>query len=235
MGNCVKTMDFLNSDYGREMLSKLYTNDFESYNFQLKRYINLIDKYKERFGDDEISLFSSPGRSEIGGNHTDHNSGKVLAASIDLDTIGIASKRDDNCVCIYSIEYNEDYEIKLSELAKINGEKGSRALTRGILSEFSNKNYNIGGFNIAISSNVISAAGLSSSASYEMLICKVIDYFYNEDKIDKTTYALIGKFAENVYWEKSSGLLDQMTCAYGGIITIDFKDNKKSYGFRNKF
>ena len=214
----------LTSAAGKEILSKIYGADAVG---AAARYKTLIYHYKEMFQTKQISFFSSPGRTEIGGNHTDHNHGKVLAGSINLDCIGIAGKNDSDFINIYDITYNENLKINIHQIEKASTDKGSVGLIKGILAAFNKFGCKIGGFDACICSNVIRAAGVSSSASFEMLMCAILNSFYNDGKVDKVTYARAGQYAENVYWDKASGLLDQMACAVGGMISIDFKNPKE--------
>ena len=186
------------------------------------RYRNVMEGYEKSFGDGDLKLFSSPGRTEISGNHTDHNHGRVLAGSINLDCVGAAAKNQSNCVRIISETYNQDFSIDLNHLEVSSKAAGTVDLVKGMLQGFKEAGYEIGGFNAYITSNVISAAGVSSSAAFEMLICSMVNTFFNEGRMDTVAYAHIGKYAENRYWNKASGLLDQMACAVGGLITIDF-------------
>lgn len=191
---------------------------------QTERYALLIKHFAERFGESDLRIFSSPGRSEISGNHTDHNLGKVLAASIQLDCIGAVSKTDNGVITVSDKTYNEDFSIDVADTAAHAGEKGSIALIRGIVQGFKDKGFAVGGFNALFTSNVIAAAGVSSSASFEMIICLILNNLYNGGKISVSEMASIGQFAENAYWYKNSGLLDQMACASGGLVAIDFAD-----------
>lgn len=203
-------------------LENLYFNDVEN---QKQRYIELIEKFKDFFGDKEnLELFSAPGRTEIGGNHTDHNHGRVLAASINLDIIGVASKNDSHFVKIKSVGYQMD-EIDLNDLA-INDsqENKSISLIRGILARFKELGYEIGGFDCYTTSNVLKGSGLSSSAAFEVLVGTILSYIYNQKKVDAVEIAKIAQYAENVYFKKPCGLMDQMASSVGGIISIDFKD-----------
>lgn len=223
--NIGQTQAFLEREETGNLFGKLYGK--ENIPAQRARYINLIRQYEKAFGDAQISLFSSPGRTEICGNHTDHNYGKVLAASINLDCICAASRNGDNVIRISDITYREAFSVDLSNLEKIPGERGSVGLIKGIAKALKDFGFKIGGFNACVTSSVIRAAGVSSSASFEMLICSVLNAFYNDGKIDTVTYARSGQYAENVYWDKASGLLDQMACAVGGMISIDFEDPSK--------
>ncbi len=212
---------FIESRKVQGLFSELYGSS--SLNKQTERYVKLIKLFAERFGDQNIRIFSSPGRSEISGNHTDHNLGKVLAASIQLDCIGAVAKTENGLITVCDKTYNEDFSINVSDTDVHVGEKGSVALIRGIVQGFKNKGFKTGGFNALFSSNVISSAGVSSSASFEMMICLILNNLYNGGNIPLVTLASIGQFAENAYWNKSSGMLDQTACAFGGLISIDFE------------
>lgn len=189
----------------------------------IKRYEAIAAGFEKTFNQKEFHFFSSPGRTEISGNHTDHNQGKVLTASIQLDCIAAAAKNDSNMIKIVSETFHQTYQINIQDLS-CSETTGTTALLKGILAGFQEKGYQIGGFYAYISSNVISSAGVSSSAAFEMLICTIVDYFFHNNQLDTVTYAKIGQYAENHYWKKQSGLLDQMACATGGLISIDFQD-----------
>lgn len=191
------------------------------------RYRQVVNGFKKTYGDNDILLFSSPGRTEISGNHTDHNHGRVLAGSINLDCVGAAAKNGTDTVRILSDTFNQKFIISLKDLKPSAEMAGTIDLTKGILQGFKEKGYAIGGFDAYITSNVISAAGVSSSAAYEMLICSILNTLFNEGRMDVVTYSHIGKYSENHFWNKASGLMDQMACAVGGLITIDFKNPQK--------
>lgn len=207
-----------------ELMEKLYgKNGVES---NVARYKDLVVKFEKEFGDKDMLMFTSPGRTEISGNHTDHNHGKVLAGSINLDCVGVAAKNDSNIVNIVSETFNQKFSIDLADLSPSSKMAGTVDLVKGLLKGFEEKGYAVGGFDAYITSNVISAAGVSSSAAFEMLLCSMLNVFFNDNKMDVVAYAHVGKYSENHYWNKSSGLLDQMACAVGGLITIDFYDPK---------
>lgn len=195
---------------------------------QKERDAVILDEFVRLFGDnDSIELFSSPGRTEVGGNHTDHNHGKVLAAAINLDTVAAAAKRDDNIIIEKSFRYNA-LEIDLSDLSVHEEEFGkASSLIRGICAGFIEHGYKIGGFNAASMNLVLSGSGLSSSAAYEILIATILNHLYNGGSIPDVEIAKISQFAENKYFGKPCGLLDQMTSSVGGFITIDFEDPSK--------
>lgn len=214
------TIQMLESDKSRKLMAALYGE--EAVDANIERYQNLVKSFQKKFAEEDVTLFSSPGRTEISGNHTDHNHGKVLAGSINLDCVGVAAKNNSSRVHIISETYNQSFIIDLNDLSPSEKKAGTIDLVKGLLQGFKESGYEIGGFNAYITSNVISAAGVSSSASFEMLLCSILNTFFNEGRMDTVAYAHIGKYSENVYWDKASGLLDQMACAVGGLITIDF-------------
>lgn len=220
-----ETIRFLESEKAGKLMTALYGEKAAGEN--ILRYQNLVKDFKNHFPEEEVLLFTSPGRTEISGNHTDHNHGKVLAGSINLDCVGVAAKNNSSLINIVSVTYNQSFTIDLDDLAPSDKKAGTIDLVKGLLKGFLEKGYEIGGFNAYITSNVISAAGVSSSASFEMLLCSILNTFFNDSRMDTVAYAHIGRYAENVYWDKASGLLDQMACAVGGLITIDFKDPLK--------
>lgn len=245
-----------------------------------KRYLHLENIYIEKFGHDKnekFRYFSAPGRCEITGNHTDHNGGKVIAASIDKDTIAVAVPNDDNVIRIFS-EGHDYIEVDINSIVraenknktakadnclaetstneknneknnvqnnKLNNEQqsgqyiqndvqvcdyeyikqgGSSALVYGMAKYLIENGCNIGGFNAAISSEVLSGSGISSSASYEMLICAIFNALYNRGLLSIDICAKSGQYAENKFWNKASGLMDQIACAAGGMVLMDFSD-----------
>jgi len=204
---------------------KLYGIDEKEIQYQVDRYTKLYNSSRKYLNKNDYHFFSTPGRTELGGSHTDHNAGIVLAASVNLDSIAYASKNDDNIISIYSDEYDKPFVVNLNVLDPQKEEKGTTtSLIRGIGARFKQLNFNYGGFDACISSNVLIGSGLSSSASVEVLIATILNDFYNDNKINPETIALIGQFSENEYFGKPCGLMDQMTCSVGGIISIDFKD-----------
>ena len=214
------TIQMLESEKSRKLMTALYGEAAVDAN--IERYQNLVKSFQKKFAEEDVTLFSSPGRTEISGNHTDHNHGKVLAGSINLDCVGVAAKNNSSKVHIISETFNQSFIIDLNDLSPSDKKAGTIDLVKGLLQGFKESGYEVGGFNAYITSNVISAAGVSSSASFEMLLCSILNTFFNEGRMDTVAYAHIGKYSENVYWDKASGLLDQMACAVGGLITIDF-------------
>ncbi|KAB0578533.1 galactokinase [Fusobacterium naviforme] len=191
-----------------------------------ERYRHLEEKFREHFGERELRYFSAPGRTEIIGNHTDHNGGRILAASITLDTICAAARTEEPVITIVSEGYRP-ITLDLRKLPETPKECGSISLVAGIAEAAQRFGFRTGGFSAYVTTEVIAAAGVSSSASFEMLICAIINHFYNDGAIDCAHYARMGQYAENHWWNKASGLMDQMACAVGGTILLDFSDGVK--------
>ena len=195
---------------------------------QQKRYQQMADEYLQCFGDSKtLQYVSVPGRTELGGNHTDHNHGKVLCAAVSQDTIAAVESRPDKIVKLKSSAFPDLFEIDLSDLDPRNKEKETtESLIRGVAGGLRSRGFYTGGFNAVVHSDVFIGSGLSSSASFEVLIGGIINVLYNGSRIDPITLAQIGQYAENVYFGKPCGLMDQLACAVGGIMSIDFKDNE---------
>lgn len=193
---------------------------------QMARYEKLIKGLYETFGAAEkLALFSAPGRTEIGGNHTDHQHGKVLAGSVNLDVIAAVVPNEDNIIRIKSEGFPMD-EIDLSDLSIHEEEKNtSAAIIRGIAAWFTQQGCKVGGFNAYTTSSVLKGSGLSSSAAFEVLVANIINNLFHENGCDAVKLAQIGQYSENVYFGKPSGLLDQMASSVGNMVTVDFKDN----------
>ncbi|MBQ1549388.1 MAG: galactokinase, partial [Clostridia bacterium] len=169
---------------------------------------------------------SAPGRSEVGGNHTDHQNGKVLACSLNLDVIAVVRKRDDGVITVQSEGYPLD-RVDLKELDPVAGEEGtSKALIRGVAGALADAGYQVGGFDAYSTSEVLQGSGMSSSAAYEVLLGTILSGLYNNDEISPVEVAKASQVAENKYFGKPSGLLDQMACSVGNLVTIDFADAK---------
>ena len=198
--------------------------DEDKISYQKQRYVNAIESYIEEFGEDDVEIYSAPGRSEVGGNHTDHQHGEILAASINLDAIGIVKKTDDMKVSILSNGYTLT-TISLENLDMQEEEKETTiALIKGVVAGLANRGYKIGGFKAYITSDVLIGAGLSSSAAYETLIGNIVSGLYNNMSVSAEEIAIIGQFAENVYFGKPCGLMDQMACSVGNMVHVDFAD-----------
>lgn len=193
-----------------------------------ERYLKAFSAFGELFGEcDGIRVFSAPGRTEVGGNHTDHQHGRVLAGSVDLDVIAVVRSKDDNTIRIKSEGYDL-IEMDLCDLEMNDSELGrTEALIRGCCAFFKANGYNIGGFEAYATSNVLRGSGLSSSAAFEVLICSILNGLYNENKVDSVEIAKISQKAERDYFGKPCGLLDQMACSQGGFTAIDFADPSK--------
>ncbi len=192
------------------------------------RLLEAIHTFAELFPEaSDCSLFSTPGRTEVGGNHTDHQKGCVLAASLDLDIIAVVSKNDEGIIRVQSAGYDMDV-VDLSNLTPVREEREhSPALVRGICARFKELGYQIGGFDAYTISNVLKGSGMSSSAAYEVMICTILSHLYNEGKVSAVESAKIAQYSENVFFGKPCGLMDQMACAVGGFVSIDFKDPKE--------
>ena len=216
----------LNGEYD-ENLKKLYSGEQEIAR-QHERYAGISESFKNRFEKDkEVAFFSAPGRTEIGGNHTDHNHGKVLAAGINLDVVAIASKSDENIVRIKSEGHDIDI-VNLNSLEVDKSEKGhSQGMVRGICARFKQLGYSVGGFDAYTTTDVLSGSGLSSSAAFEVLVGTILNHFFNGGKIDPVIIAQISQYAENVYFGKPCGLMDQTASSVGGFVKIDFENPDK--------
>lgn len=190
-----------------------------------KRYVLACKGFEKVFGNaEDVRIFSAPGRTEVGGNHTDHQHGRVLAGSVDLDIIGIVSLNDDGMVRIKSEGFPQD-NVSLNELEIDKNEFGrASALVRGMCACFKNQGYNVSGFNAYTTSNVMKGSGLSSSAAFEVFIGTAMNYLFNGGSIDAVEIAKMAQKSESVYFGKPCGLLDQSASALGGFTAIDFKD-----------
>lgn len=214
-------MGFIKDIKNTQVLKRIYGENAKN---QLDRYENIQEKFEELFGEGEVCFFSTSGRSEIIGNHTDHNHGCVMAAGINLDAVCAARKTDTNIVQIISAGYDTKNVVDLSNLELIEGEKcTTQSLIRGIAYHMKNDlNMNIGGFDAYIQSDVFAGSGLSSSAAIEVLIYTIFNYLYNEGKLDNVEGAKTSQWAENNYFGKPCGLMDQTACALGKLVFIDF-------------
>lgn len=207
----------------QEMLLDVYV-DSQKIEYQRKRYYKAIETFEENYGVGEIEIYSAPGRSEIGGNHTDHQHGQVLAAAINLDAIAIVRPINQLIVEIISDGYDK-VVVNLNALEKQEEEKETTtALIKGVLAGLQKQGYVLGGFQAYITSDVLIGAGLSSSAAYETLIGTIVSGLYNQGCVSAVTIAEIGQFAENEYFGKPCGLMDQMACSVGSLVHIDFAD-----------
>jgi len=206
-----------------EIFKSIYSEN--EIDFQYRRYLGAIDEFCKLYGDErDITLFSVPGRSEISGNHTDHNHGCVIAASVNLDIIAVAAMSDDNRIRIKSAGFDED----IVDLNSITPDPAnyftSGAVIAGMCHGFRNRGYNYGGFDAYTTSNVLKGSGLSSSAAFEVMVGNILNHFYNDGGIAAPAIAKISQYSENVFFGKPCGLMDQTACAVGGFVTIDFGD-----------
>ena len=217
-------------------LGILYGTSPEVLQTQRLRYQRAIRRFAEIFpGRDDVQLFSAPGRTEIGGNHTDHQHGCALAAAVNLDVIAVVAFHDEGVIRLYS-EGHDSAELDLSDLSIHEDEKGrSASMIRGIVARFAEMGVKVGGFDAFSTSDVLSGSGLSSSAAFETLVGSIINIKYNDCKANEAEIAKIGQYAENVYFGKGSGLLDQTVCSYGGFVFIDFLDTEKPYVEKYRF
>ena len=211
----------LNNGELDDALRYLYGDALES---QKQKYIALTNAFESAFGEsDDAVLFSAPGRSEIGGNHTDHQLGRVLAATVTMDTRAVVAPRADNIVRIHSQGYTP-LCVSLDHLSPDSTEENaSEALVRGIAERFMQTGRSIGGFDAVTASDVPKGSGLSSSAAFSILVSTIFSELYNEGQITPVEQALASKYAENRHFGKPSGLMDQLACAVGGFVAIDFE------------
>ena len=207
-----------------ELLKDIYIDE-AVLDYQKERYIKAIESFEELFGEKEVEIYSAPGRSEIGGNHTDHQNGRVLAASINLDAIAVVAKKENGIVL-----KSEGYpmiNLSLADLLPKKEEEGTSAgLIRGVAAKLKEEGYEIGGFEAYVTSDVLNGAGMSSSAAFEVLVGNILSGLYNEGKVSPVLIAQAGQYAENVFFGKPCGLMDQMASSVGNLIFIDFADLK---------
>ena len=221
--NISMTKEFISSGALNEKLGYIYGQ--AAVPAQAQRYLNAIDEFQKIYGDGEITLYSVAGRSEISGNHTDHNHGCVVAASIDLDIIAVARKRDDGIICVKSEGFPADTVDTAIYTSAIESKFGtSESIIAGMCAGFKKNGHAIGGFDAYTTSNVLKGSGLSSSAAFEDMIGNILSHMYNDGGVDNVEIAKLAQYAENVFFGKPCGLMDQVACAVGGIVAIDFED-----------
>ena len=209
--------------------SALYGSEPATLAAQRERYSTLVDRFAEEYGADrEVRLYSAPGRTEIGGNHTDHNNGVVMAAAVNLDVVAVVSPNEDNVVRVMSYGFDKIDDVDLSILTPQKREmEHSAGLIRGVAAGFVEAGGKVGGFDAYTTSDVLRGSGLSSSAAFEVCMGAIFRGEYNDNDMEKFSQvkiAQIGQYAENVFFGKPCGLMDQTACAVGSAITIDFKD-----------
>lgn len=207
---------------------------------QKERYTHLADAYRANFGGECELFVSAPGRAEVVGNHTDHNRGRVLAASVNLDSVAAVADNHSNRVCLFSEGYDQPFIVNLNDLEVFEDEKNTTsALIRGVAARLKQLGYKIGGFNAQVTSTVFKGSGLSSSAAFEVMLVAAFDALFNGWVIDAKENARISQYAENVYFGKPCGLLDQTASAVGGLVALDFAPEIASveamtYDFKSK-
>lgn len=206
-----------------ENLKAVYVTD-SAVEVQKSRYADILNVFGELFGyDREVSIMSAPGRTEVCGNHTDHNNGKVLAASINLDAIAVVSKNDDNIIRVKSQGHRMNV-VDLQDLTANPENYGdSTSLVQGVAAGLKDLGFAVQGFDAVTTSDVMGGSGLSSSAAFEVLLGTIISYMFNDGKISAVDIAKIAQYSENVFFGKPCGLLDQMASSVGTFVTIDFK------------
>jgi len=223
--SCEVREEIRRGDFDKRILD-IYVDD-KQINYQRDRYVKAVEKFESLYGEKDIAIYSAPGRSEVGGNHTDHQRGQVLACAVNLDAIGVVSPTDDGMIKVVS----DSYDIKpvsINELSKVLSEEGSsESLIRGVAAKFLQEGYKVGGFKAFITSDVLVGAGLSSSAAFEVLIGTILSYLYNNGEVSPVFIAQASQYAENVYFGKPCGLMDQMASSVGNLINIDFEDVTK--------
>lgn len=217
----------LESGVYNEKIAQIYGNT-KSPDIYAKRFLSVMEGFKANFGEsNEIALFSAPGRTEIGGNHTDHQHGCVLAGSVDLDIIAAAAPNGKDFIRIQSegfpldTVYLNDLDVKEAEFNQ------AKSLIRGIVAKLRGLGCDVRGFDAYTTSNVLKGSGLSSSAAFEVLVGNIANGLFCDGKVSDVEIAKIGQYSENVYFGKPCGLMDQMACSVGGIISIDFADTQQ--------
>lgn len=210
----------------QDLLRDIYVDE-DVLDYQQKRYIKAVENFENLYGEKEVEIYSAPGRSEVGGNHTDHQYGKVLATSINLDVIAVVARTEDEKILLES-EGHGAAVVDLSSLLPSKAEEGrSEALIRGVAAGLADEGYKIGGFEGYATSDVLSGSGMSSSAAYEVLIGNILSGLYNDMQLDPVLIAQVSQYAENRYFGKPCGLMDQMASSIGGLININFSNPQK--------
>ena len=225
----MKIYDLKNKILGGDFDSKLVElYDSKAILAQRNRYVNALDSFSKIFGDErDVNIYSVAGRSELAGNHTDHNCGKVIAASINLDIIAIVAQNNTNVINLKSEGFNQ-LSIDFSEYCEPNPTHygTSASLIAGMCRGFADSGYKVGGFDAYCTSSVLRGSGLSSSAAFEDMIGNILNHEFNCGNVSNVEIAKLAQYSENVFFGKPCGLMDQVACAYGGIVSIDFADTK---------
>lgn len=216
----------LRGDYDHT-LKKIYTLNEQTIVKQRNRYVKAIDEFEKTYGKDrEIAIYSAPGRTEIGGNHTDHNMGIVIAAAVNIDVLCIVSVNNTDTINVRSAGFKDLEAVDITDLQIREEQYGTtESIIRGVCAGIMNNGGKCGGFDAYITSEVLQGSGLSSSAAFEVAIGTIINNEFCNNKFNAVEIAQIGQYAENIYFGKPSGLMDQMACSVGSVVTIDFNDN----------
>lgn len=223
--NVKKLKEALKEGKYNQLLKDIYVDE-SVLAYQQERYIKALESFEKIYGEKEVEIYSAPGRSEVGGNHTDHQYGKVLATSINLDAIAIVAPKEEAVIDLKSEGYDR-IQVDLDHLDKNDVKEGSsESLIAGVAFKLKEEGYKIGGFEAYVTSDVLNGAGMSSSAAFEVLIGNILSGLYNDMKISPVFLAQAGQFAENEFFGKPCGLMDQMASSVGGLINIDFEDPK---------
>lgn len=224
----IELKKFINSPDFDQVVKDIYVStDKKVIEDERERYLSTLEETVKLYGDGDYHIISSPGRVEIGGNHTDHQMGNVVAASINIDNLCFVKKTDDTKVSFADKVFGKN-EIDISDLSVHEDEKGNtKSILRGTAARYKELGYNIGGFDAYQDMRVLVGSGLSSSACFEILITEIYNYFYNENKIDAVERAIISQWVENHFFGKPCGLMDQMAISVGSFVSIDFKDSTK--------
>lgn len=226
MQNIMSVRESLEQGSLDQRIKEIYVDE-QRVPYNRERYIRAIDRFTELFpSEKEIEIYSAPGRSEVCGNHTDHQNGMVLATSINLDAIAIVAKAEEPVIRLVSGDFPME-EVDVADLSMKEEEQSTTtALIRGVAAGMKERGHKVGGFTASITSDVLMGAGMSSSAAFESLIGTILSGLYNDMKVSSIEIAQIGQYAENIYFGKPCGLMDQMACSVGGMIFIDFKEKE---------
>lgn len=226
MQNIMSVRESLEQGSLAQRIKEIYVDE-QRVPYNRERYIRAIDRFTELFpSEKEIEIYSAPGRSEVCGNHTDHQNGMVLATSINLDAIAIVAKAEEPVIRLVSGDFPME-EVDVADLSMKEEEQSTTtALIRGVAAGMKERGHKVGGFTAYITSDVLMGAGMSSSAAFESLIGTILSGLYNDMKVSSIEIAQIGQYAENIYFGKPCGLMDQMACSVGGMIFIDFKEKE---------
>lgn len=227
---------FINSSDFEKVVQDIYCSsrkdDIED---ERQRYLKTLDEAVELYGDGDYHIVSSPGRVEISGNHTDHQRGNVVAASINIDNLCFVKKSDDMIVSFADKVFGKN-EIDINDLSIHEDEKeNTKSILRGTAARYKELGYGIGGFRAYQDMRVLVGSGLSSSACFEILITEIYNYLYNDNKIDAVDRAIISQWVENNFFGKPCGLMDQMAISVGSFVDIDFYDKDKPKIKKNDF